>query len=447
TKYNIKKYVNEIDSTYGIKTSSKIDVYIFPSTGDLYEYVGTREASITKPWKRSIYIAKQNLQSLKHELVHALLSEYGSFPFDISWGTGLTEGAAVAMEDDYDGIRDCNEMSARILQMKLARGVADVMQPSGFLSSASAQSYELSGSFSKYLLHSFGSEKYLKLYKETDFNDVYSTSLPMLESEWKNWLKKYEMPMDHYDSLRTLYYFKRTSILREPCLRRIGKLLKHADEVFNEKNYQLADSLYAIAVTESGRLKAIRGRVLSQLHLNNPQGALAILDTTPSGKETSNLTALRVLRGDVIALAAGDILRASAEWDEAMKLELGDNYFLGAFMRRYFLGETANIAAVQKILRDLYGLEETKDKYSLIFGTDSSLHDQEFYKARLFLYVSYIEKTGSLKEAYEIWAHAVPPNSGRNMPGEELFDKLIERKYSHYNDVFTLSPDSSPRSK
>ena len=379
------------------------------------------------------------MRSLKHELVHAILADHGSFPFDISWSTGLTEGAAVAMEDDYDGIRDCDEMSSRILQMKLASGIADVMEPSGFLSSASAQSYELSGSFSKYLLNRFGAEKYLQVYKETDFKEIYSRSLPDLESDWKNSLIKYQTPMDHYDSLRTMFYFKRTSILREPCLRRIGKLLKNANEAFKEKDYKLADSLYGITITETGRLSAIRGRVLSQLHLNNPQAAWAILDTTASAKETNNLSALRMMRGDVIALATSDIQSASNEWDEAMKLELGDNYFLGAFMRKYFLADLHNISKVQRVLRDLYGLEEVQNKNDLVFGNDSSEHEPVFLKARLFLYIAYLERKALPKQAYQAWTKASIPMSESKMPGEELFDTLMARKFSHYKEVFNDS--------
>jgi len=434
TTYNIKKYVEAIDNLYVITSSRNIDIYIFPNSDDLYEYVGTREASITKPWKHAIYIAKPNLRSLKHELVHAVLADYGSFPFGISWSTGLTEGVAVAMEQDYDGIRDCDEMSARIIQMKLAHGVADIMQPSGFLSSASAQSYELSGSFSHYLLYRFGAEKYLRLYKETDFKEIYAQSLPSLESDWRNWLKKYQMPMDHYDSLRTLFYFKRTSILQEPCVRRVGKLMRHADEAFREKDYKRADSLYAIVVSESGRLSAIRGRVISQLHLNDPHAALSLLDTITSAKETNNLSALRILRGDVIVLSSGDLVKASAEWTEALKVELGDTYFFGAFMRLYFFGES-DPSRVQKILRDLYGLEEVKDRYLFLFGKDSLVHSPAFDKARLYLYTSYLEKQGKLKEAYTAWTHA-PVKTSNNRPGEELFDILLRKKYSNYIEVF-----------
>jgi hypothetical protein len=434
-EYNIMKYQGEIDSIYHLDSFKTIDVYIFPTPDDLYKYVGTREASISKPWRHSIYIIKQNLESLKHELAHIMLADYGSFPFDISYSTGLTEGAAVAIEDDYDGIESADYFSARILQMKLALGVSEVMAPSGFLASAPSQSYVLSGSFSKYLIGRFGPEKFLKVYKERDFDDVYHVSLTELESDWKKQLDT--VPMDHYDSLRTLYYFKRTSILKQPCLRRIGKLIKNADVAFKEKDYILADSLYALVITESGRLKAIRGRVLSQLHLNNPNAALAIVDTTASAKETNNLSALRMLRGDVIALAYGDLQKASAEWDEAMKLELGESYFLASFMRKYFLGGSNDAVQAQKILRDLYGLEEVKDKYELVYGAGDADTGKIFHAAQLYLYVSYIENTGKLAEAYKIWKSGIRDYISENkVPGENLFWDLMRKKYSRYSKVF-----------
>ena len=372
----------------------------------------------------------------------------------MSWSTGLTEGAAVAIEDDYDGIHSADELSESILQMQLSTGVREVMQFSGFLSSAPSTSYVLSGSFSKFLLGCYGAEKFLRVYRERNFDNIYSQSLANLESDWKKWLTKLETPMDHYDSLRTLYYFKRTSILRQPCLRRIGKLIKNADAAFKTKDYKLADSLYAIVIDESGRLKAIRGRVLSQLHLNHPQAAFEMLDSLSSAYEAQNLPALRLLRGDVIALATGNLKEASIEWEEAMNLELGDGYFLAAFMRLYFLGGTNNISGVQKILRNLYGLEEVKNNYDLIFAIEPTQpnDDMAFYKARLYLYSLYIERNGMLQSAHKIWKegdrniydyYLSKGDVLKRLPKEDLFDKLMEKKYSFYDAAFKDQPSES----
>ncbi len=436
----VQRYADEIDSIYHLQPSKEIDVFVLPTADDLFYYVGTREASITKPWQRAVFIAKGNLHSLKHELAHAILSDRGSLPFDMSWATGLTEGAAVAIEDDYDGIHSPDELSAQIFQMDLSTGVKNVMQFSGFLNSAPSTSYVLSGSFAKYLVRQYGAEKFLQVYHDRDFDDTYSKSLSTLESEWKGQLKEFEKPIDHYDSLRTLYYFKRTSILRQPCIRRIGKLLKYAAELFKTKDYRLADSIYSIIITESGRLTAIRGRVFCQLHLNNPQAALAILDTTASAKESQNLPALRLLRGDVIAMASGDLAAAAGQWSEAMNLELGDSYFEAALFRRYFFGGANNVEGVQKILRDLYGLEEKGDKYHLVFSAEPS--DYAGYLSRLFLYVSYFERKGQLYDAYRIWKKGLSDIAPLRpvSPNKEvvLFEDLMKKKYSQYEKIFSL---------
>ncbi|MFI5263936.1 MAG: hypothetical protein ACHQM6_05425 [Candidatus Kapaibacterium sp.] len=436
----VKRYADEIDSIYGLQPSRKIEVFVLPTSDDLFRFVGTREASITKPWQRAVYITKGNFHSLKHELAHAILSGYGSFPFAMSWATGLTEGAAVAIEDDYDGIHSADDLSAQIFQMDLSSGVKNVMQFSGFLNSAPSTSYVLSGSFAEYLIRQYGADKFLIVYHDRDFDAVYSRSLPDLESEWKHHLKEIERPLDHYDSLRTLYYFKRTSILRQPCIRRIGKLLKYADEVFKARDYRLANRLYSIVVTESGRLKAIRGRVFCKLLLNDPKGALAILDTTPSAKESQNLPALRLLRGDVIAMASGDLAAASDQWSEAMNLQLGDSYFEAAFLRRHFFGNSNNVQGVQKILRDLYGLEETGDKYHLIFSIEPS--DYAGYLGRLFLYVAYFERKGQLSDAYHIWKKGIDDIASLRplSPDREviLFENLMKKKYSQYEKIFSL---------
>ncbi|MDP4230508.1 MAG: hypothetical protein Q8916_08920 [Bacteroidota bacterium] len=115
-KVKIADDVKEIEHVYGLALPSEIDIYIFPSTEALYEYVGTREASISKPWRHAVYIAKQNLRSLKHELAHAMLAGYGSFPFDISWSTGLTEKAAMAIDKFLGGRGSIEEKFAPVTE-------------------------------------------------------------------------------------------------------------------------------------------------------------------------------------------------------------------------------------------------------------------------------------------------------------------------------------------
>lgn len=353
-RYNVSRYAQEIHTLYGITNLKKIEVYIYPSEDAYDKYIGTRSASITKPWLAEVHIAKDNLSSLKHELVHAVLSDHGSFPFDISWSTGLTEGSAVAAEDEYDGIRNCDEYAARILQMNLAHGVKDIMSFSGFASNASGKSYVLAGSFCKYLIHQYGGEKFLQLYASRDYDKLYGKTLSSLEAEWVKSLVVYQTPMDDYDSLRVRFYFDRLSIINEPCLRRIGRMTQEAEEMYHARKYVASDSLYELVLRESDRLDAIRGRVYCQLQLRNMQAALAILDTTKAAVSIHNDPALHLLRGDVIAMATGDIQKAQAQWNEALRMELSDRSFLAAYARISCLAHAKESDKVQEYLMSIY---------------------------------------------------------------------------------------------
>lgn len=398
-QYNCSLYCDSIRSFYGIEDKRLTHLYIYPSNDHMKKFVGTANASIAKPWMNELHIAKENLGSLKHELVHTLLAPYGNFPFDISWSTGLTEGAAVAVEENYDGIRDCDEYAASILQLRLAKGVNDIMSFTGFAAQASGKSYTLAGSFSKYLIKQYGSEKFLSLYTTRDYDGIYGKTVEALEREWIASLRPLQTPMDKYDSLRIRFYFDRTSIINEPCLRKIGRKMKEAGEFFEEKRYSEADAIYDEVAHETDRLDAIRGRVFCQLRLNNPGAALKIFDTLPSAKTTQNIAALHNLRGDCIFLTTGDTSRAKAEWMEAMKLELSERSVISGYIRYYFL---ANIPLEQArtYLFKLY-LSKSDDAQTLDWVENSKNLDAglEFVLAKQVLLFITNEDRGHLNKA------------------------------------------------
>lgn len=364
------------------------------------KFVGTASASIAKPWMNELHISKDNLGSLKHELVHTLLSTYGNFPFDISWSTGLTEGAAVAMEESYDGIRNCDEYAARIVQLGLAKGVKEIMSFTGFVAQASGKSYTLAGSFSKYLIQHYGSEKFLSLYNIRQYESIYGKPVDVLEREWIASLQPLQTPMNRYDSLRVRFYFDRTSILNEPCLRKIGRMMKEAGELFTQQKYKEADEIYDLVAHETDRLDAIRGRVLCQLRMNDPKAALTVLDTLSAAKTEQNSAALHTLRGDCIFLATDDTVKAKEEWKETMQLELSSRSVISAYIRYHFLSHIA-IQNARDYLRTIYSYDDITDslleKIEAENIKDASL---EFYAARNAFTARIFESKGKLKRSY-----------------------------------------------
>lgn len=354
-QYNCALYCDSIRSFFNIKDKRLTHLYIYSTEEEMKKYVGTANASIAKPWMNELHIAKENLGSLKHELVHTLLAPYGNFPFDISWSTGLTEGAAVAVEENYDGIRDCDEYSARILQLELAKGVKETMSFSGFTSQSSGKSYTLAGSFCKYLIKQYGSEKFLSLYNSRDYNSIYGRPLEALEREWIVSLRPLQIPMNKYDSLRVRFYFDRTSIINEPCLRRIGRMMTQAKDLYEEGLYNESGDFYdEILIEDPENLAALRGKTFSMIQNNNPPIALK----TVSEAQGRNASALHTLKGDCMIFNGNDTIGAKKEWAKSMNLELSQNSVLSAYARYYFLAELDS-SILNRTLKALYSPEST----------------------------------------------------------------------------------------
>jgi hypothetical protein len=328
-KSDIDWYTLDIRRKLLLSDTERIAIYLYPDVESLYELVGTRNASIAKPWLRELHIAKENLHSLRHELVHVLVREWGSFPFYASFSTALTEGIAMAIEPNYDGIHILHEHASTILRMKLSGGVRNIMGFSGFASGASTTSYVLAGSFTQYLLDRYSVNEIRDVYNWPDFEAAYKRPLEELEREWKAEILQYSESMDRFDTLRTEYYFKRTSIINEPCLRHIGELNHHARQAMRAQRFDRADSLYWLAYQETGSLSAFRGSVNAKLRARRFDSARGLLDKSDFAQHPQRL-ALFIMKGDLF----GDNF-----YDTLTFAELSRESVLLAFARKCLLAD------------------------------------------------------------------------------------------------------------
>jgi hypothetical protein len=269
------------------------------------------------------------------------MREHGSFPFYASWSTGLTEGAAMSVEPQYDGIYTIDQHAARILQLKYASGVREVMAFTGFASNASEKSYVLAGSFTRFLLAKYGPQRFDRVYKSLEFKEVYHKSLDSLEAEWKTWLIPLMTPLSTDDTAHFRYYYDRVAIIFNPCLRRIGKLERKAIAAYRDKRFQDAVEYYRSAVTEGAGISALLGESDAIMQRNDISGALAILDTTITPIVTRQIAALDIQKGDLRTLM--DSLRASDNnYRDAMSIKLSSGTFLSAYLHRVMAESDVN---------------------------------------------------------------------------------------------------------
>jgi hypothetical protein len=331
---NVQWYLHDIKQRFALRgTWDPIHIYIYPTTESLYEHIGTRSASIAKPWLGEVHITKGNLQSLKHELTHVLMREHGSFPFYASWSTGLTEGAAMSVEPEYDGVYTLDEHAARILQLNYATGIKQVMAFTGFASNASSKSYVLAGSFSRFLLAKYGPKRFDKVYRSLEFREVYGKPIDSLEAEWKVWLRPLMTPLTPEDSAHFRYYYDRVAIIFNPCLRRIGKLERNARSAYDDKRYVDAESLYNSAVQEGGGIGPLVGECEALTQQQKISEAIVLMDTTESPIVRKQTAALDIQKGDLRVLM-DSVSSADSSYRDAMAIKLSSGTFLSAYMHQ-----------------------------------------------------------------------------------------------------------------
>ncbi len=336
-EWNVRWYLHDIEQRFLLSPEHpSIRIYIYPSNDAMFRLVGTRVASIAKPWLGEVEIAKGNLQNLKHELTHVMLREKGVFPFYASWSTGVTEGPAMSVQPKYDGIYTLDEHAARILQLHYASGVRQIMSFSGFAANASEKSYVLAGSFSRYLLSTYGPEKFDRVYASLDWQKEYGKPLDSLQAEWKRWLTPLITPMDAGDSAHFRYYYDRSSIIFNPCLRRIGKLDRNAADAYREERWTDAARLYRSAIAEGGGIEPLVGLSDALLRLHQPAAALAALDTTRNPIIQKERIVLAPRQADLCAML-GDTLAADRLYARALDAKLSSGTFLIAYAHRVML--------------------------------------------------------------------------------------------------------------
>ncbi|HYM20958.1 MAG TPA: hypothetical protein VEW28_08140 [Candidatus Kapabacteria bacterium] len=439
-KYELRADLDSIKAFYKLHSITEpIDIYVYSSSDMMNMFIGTGNASISKPWRSELHIAKENLRSLKHELTHVILASFGKFPFDVSYSTGLTEGAAEASDPYYDGIRSPTELAAEIVQTKLAYDIKSVMSFTGFASSASGKSYVLAGSFASYLIGRFGAEKYLSIYRSLDYDAEYGVPIESLENDWLVLLAKNEKILSHYDSLRIRYDFDRHSIVAEPCVRRIGRLMKQAHGFYQRKHFIEADKIYKQVVDEAGRADAARNRAFCYIQLKDFPKALAALDSSMLQLSAIDRIGLHQIRGDLLYIVRSDKREAVGEWSEAENFALNSEQLLSSLSRRFCFSTTPDTTLAASILAGIYQNESIDVIANELDRLPIPAKDSgSFGAARFYLHARLCESKGKLREAVQFFQKA-KKTGGSDLYSKSfnIFQQLMDDRFSDYERALT----------
>ena len=229
----------------GTDSPEKIKSYIYPDVETRKKVIGAGETTIANPLHGEIHLLYDSFPHpiLKHELVHVMSGEFGNDLIRISPKIGLLEGIAVAA--DWRGQRFTpHQWSKAMIEMEIAPDINNIVG-FGFWYAPSEISYTLMGSFSRYLIDTYGIEDYKKVYKTGDFS-VYGKSVDELSNEWRGYLETINIPAETKAIAEAR--FSRPSIFSATCPRKIAQLQTAAYEYFSDDNYYEAKKYFSRAL-------------------------------------------------------------------------------------------------------------------------------------------------------------------------------------------------------
>ncbi len=228
---------------------AKIRSYIYPDIDTRKKIVGAGETTIANPVHKEIHMIYNSFPHpiLKHELVHVMAGDFGTDYLKISPKIGLLEGLAVAV-DWNGGAYTRHQYSKSMIEKNMAPDIEDIIG-FGFWYAPPQVSYTLMGSFSKYLIDTYGIEDFKTLYRTGGFS-VYGKSLGELSAEWQQFLEGVYTPEE--TRLITESKFSEPSIFEATCPRRVAALKNLAFTHFRNDDYYRAVIRFEEALSYSG---------------------------------------------------------------------------------------------------------------------------------------------------------------------------------------------------
>lgn len=213
----------------GVAPAGKLRSFYFASRDQKARWIGARDVEMAKPWRREIYLEHRGFphSSLRHEIAHAVASEFGDPLFGVASrrvlglpllaSPGLIEGLAVAL--DWPGGRYLGmtpHEAVRVLQELGARPSIGSLLSLQFFGVSSTAGYTTAGSFLRYLLDRHGAARLRAVYASGgDFAAAYGKPLAALEAEWLAMTRAIELPRAAIEASRER--FRGTSVFARPC--------------------------------------------------------------------------------------------------------------------------------------------------------------------------------------------------------------------------------------
>lgn len=305
-------YYSELQKNIKTTPSKKIEAFLFENDEDKREYFGSGNADVAKPWLYQIYLNKNSWKStLKHELAHIFSAEFGSSLLKLSGYLNpfLIEGFANA-SDPFIDIIPIDYLAALHYKTTKRNIVPQLKSSMNFFGFNSTLSYLYSGSFCKYLIETYGIEKFKQFYKSNDFEKSYDKEFLSVYNEYLKFLNSITVDTN---SSAFDYYFGRKALIQKDCPRFIEKKIKQAWNLFEKGDIKKSKSLFSEILNYSNNYSALIGMTECLIKQDSLPNAERVVKTNISKFHKTPYEYLLKFR-------LADIYSLSGRFDEAIQL-------------------------------------------------------------------------------------------------------------------------------
>ncbi len=321
----------------GLQSIPAVEIFVYPTVASKKLLTGAGPTNVAKPWTRQVQInGSADEGTLRHELVHALASQYGRLGF--SPRIGLVEGLAAAFEWGTGDDVTPHELTAAALADGQDIDVASLMSPFGFWTRPSAVAYTATGSFSRYLIDTYGIGPFRDLYRGAAFGSVYGRDVDGLQRDWKAFLRR-DIRLTDQATGAARYRFGRPSIFGQACARVMGDLVERGGRALGRGDNRAAVTAYTDAARlVRGQPAVLDGLSRAYLALGRPDSALLVVAQafSDSGASGVRLVPLRLREGDA-RWTLGDTTGAAAAYQTVLNRHLDGRYDEAAADRLFAL--------------------------------------------------------------------------------------------------------------
>ena len=274
----------------------KVRAYVYASPEQKKRLIGARHTSVEDPFGYGFHIHAQGFPHpvLKHELAHVFTVPWS--PLKVSLKIGLHEGIAVAA-DWEEGRLTGHQWAKAMRQMEIAPPISGIMG-FGFWGHAGSRSYLLAGSFVRFLVDTYGIEKFKSVFPTGNFLRHYGKDLYSLEMEWIEFLDT--VPLGDNDIAYATYRLQRRSVFERVCAHEMAAWRETAWQAYAQKDFVTAIQTFETMLSaEPNNLNTLYGLMYSAYRMQDYEKALS-LATRLAGEGDTRLSPEAVLlTGDI----------------------------------------------------------------------------------------------------------------------------------------------------